>query len=68
MDLNLTIIEQIKIWQNRKGATTEELAAVIGVSSQNYSRRQRLNSFSSEELEKIAEYLGCVVILSQKDL
>ena len=61
MPYKLSIIEQLELWQKRKGASTEDMAKVIGVTPQNYLRRKRLNSFTSAELEKIAEFLGFVI-------
>ena len=58
MPYKLTIVEQIDLWQKRKGVPTEEMASILGVTPQNYLRRKRQNSFSSSELEKIADYLG----------
>lgn len=57
MPYNLSIVEQIELWQKRKGKSTEDMASLLGVSPQNYLRRKRLNSFSSAEIEKIAKYL-----------
>lgn len=65
MKMQLNIPEQLIILQRRNDKTTEELAAVIGVTSQNYNRRLRLNSFTSQELEKLAEYLKCTVEITE---
>lgn len=61
MPYNLTIVEQIDLWQKRKGVPTEKLASLLGVTPQNYLRRKRQNSFTSSELEKIAEFLGFTI-------
>ena len=64
MQVKLTIPEQIMILQKRKGMTSEDMAAILGVTAQNYLRRLRLNSFSSAELEKIAEVFECNIQFS----
>lgn len=61
MDVKLTIPEQIIILQKRRGISREEMASALGISLQGYSRRLRGNSFSSAELEKIADILGCTI-------
>ena len=66
MTIDLTIVEQIKILQKRNNITSEKMAEVIGVTSQNYLRRLRLNSFTSEEIEKIAVFFNCSVELLPK--
>ena len=65
MDVKLTIPEQIIILQKRRGLSREEMASALGVSLQGYSRRLRGNSFSSDELEKIAEILNCTIEFRQ---
>ena len=66
MPYNLSIVEQIDLWQKRQGKTTDEMASLLGVSPQNYLRRKRLNSFSSAELEKIADFLGFTIEFQKK--
>lgn len=66
MAINLTIVEQIKILQDRNNVSTKTMAEIIGVTPQNYSRRIRLNSFSSEELEKIADFFQYSIELIPK--
>ena len=66
MPYKLSIVEQIEIWQKRKGKTTEDMASLLGISPQNYLRRKRLNSFSSAEIEKIAEDLGFAIEFNAK--
>ena len=65
MSYNLSIVEQIEYWQNKNGVTTEALAALLNVSYQSFMRRKRLNSFTSAELEKIAEYFNLTIDFSK---
>lgn len=58
MAYKLSIVEQIEILQKRKSVSNDELAKLLHVTPQNILRRKRLNSFSSSELELIAEHLG----------
>ena len=43
----------------RHGVTQKELAAVCGVTPQNFNKRVARGTFSFEELEKIANLCGC---------
>ena len=65
MDVKLTISEQIIILQKRRGLSREDMAAALGISLQGYSRRLRGNSFSSAELERVAEVLECTIEFRQ---
>ena len=58
MSTKLSIVEQIDVWQKRKKVSNQEMAVLLGITSQNYIRRKRLNSFTSAELEIIADHLG----------
>ena len=66
MSTKLTIVEQLDIWQKRMKVSNNEMASILGVTSQNYLRRKRLNSFTSAELELIVDRLGLVIEFAPK--
>ena len=41
------------------GITVTELGARMGMSQQNISKRLKTGKFAQEELEKMAEIMGC---------
>lgn len=51
--------KKIKMALVYKGVSLSNLARTIGCSPQSLSQRLKTGKFSSEELEKIAQALGC---------
>ncbi len=54
----ITISEQIKILCVRQNISLAELARRLGKSPQSFSSKMKRESFTIEELEKIAEVTG----------
>ena len=54
----MTISEQIKVLCVRSDISVAELARRIGTSPQNLSGKMKRESFTVEDLEKIADVLG----------
>ncbi len=55
----MTISEQIKILCVRNNISVSELARRYGTTPQNFSSKMKRESFSIEELERIASALNC---------
>ena len=55
----MTISEQIKILCVRSNISVSELARRYGTTPQNFSSKMKRESFSIEELERIATALNC---------
>lgn len=55
----LTVSEQLRLIFFRTGIKVGDTAKAIGMSPQSFSAKLRRNSFSYDELEKIAEFTGC---------
>ena len=55
----MTISEQIKVLCIRKNISVSELARRYGTTPQNFRSKMKRESFSIEELERIAASLGC---------
>jgi DNA-binding Xre family transcriptional regulator len=53
----MAISEKIKILMVKKGARQKELAEALGISPENLNNKLRRESFTQEELEKIADAL-----------
>ena len=53
----MTIKKMFQAIKNDKGVTQLEMANVLGISKQNFSNKVQRNTFSPEELAKIAELL-----------
>lgn len=49
---------KIKMAMTFKGITQAQLSQMIGTSPQNFNKKLKRETFSPEELEKIAEALG----------
>ena len=56
----MTISEQIKVVCVRCGISEAELARRLGKSPQSFNAKMKRESFTIEELEKIADALGIV--------
>lgn len=61
--------EQIRILLVKCGKVTQvELASRLGISRQSLSKKMRNNSFTVNDLERIAEAVGCSLVIEfQKD-
>ena len=55
----MTLSEQIKILCIRRNISLAELARRLGKSPQSFNSKMKRESFTSNELEKIAEATGC---------
>jgi len=55
----MTIKQKIKVCCEMSGITLTDLARKMGMSQQNMSNRLKIGKFKQEELEKMAEILGC---------
>ncbi len=55
----ITIKQKIESACAMAGITVTELGARMGMSQQNISKRLKTGKFAQEELEKMAEIMGC---------
>lgn len=55
----MTISEQIRVLCVRSNISVSELARRYGTTPQNFSSKMKRESFSIEELERIAKALDC---------
>lgn len=55
----MTIKQKIENACNVSGITITELAKRIGTSQPNLSKRLKVGKFSDQELQKIAQAIGC---------
>lgn len=62
MIIIITIDEQVRTAMLHAGINITELAARFGTSQPNMSKRLKIGKFKKEELERIAEILGCEYI------
>lgn len=53
--MHLTMSEKIRLLLKRKKMTIAELAAIIGISSQNLSNKLYRDNFTEKDLQKIAK-------------
>lgn len=58
----MTIRQKVKIACDESGITLTELAEKLGMSQQSMSNRLKTGKFTQEELEQIAQVLGCKYI------
>lgn len=56
---HLTIEQKIKASCELAGISVTELAARLGTSQQNLSKRMKVGKFTQDELEEIARKIGC---------
>lgn len=59
--------EKIRLLLKRKGMTVTGLAESLETTRQNLTNKLNRNNFSENELKKIAEALGCSLILEFED-
>lgn len=56
--------EQIRVLLVKCGKVTQvELASRLGISRQSLSKKMKNNSFTVSDLEKIAEAVGCSLVI-----
>ena len=58
----ITLQQKVKVACAMAGISLTELAARMGTSQPNLSKRLRVGRFTKEELEEMATYLGCEYI------
>ena len=63
----LALKETIKAVSKAKKVTQLEMAEILGISKQNFSNKVQRNTFSQDELAKIAEGIGMELVLIDKN-
>ena len=63
----LALKETFKAISGNKKVTQLEMAAALGISKQNFSNKVQRNTFSSDELVKIADMLGMELAFIDKN-
>lgn len=63
----LALKETFKILSKSKKVTQLEMAEVLGISKQNFSNKVQRNTFSPDELAKIADKLNMELAFIDKD-
>lgn len=63
----MAVSEKIKALLQIKGKKKNELAEYLGMNSQSLSNKFSRDSFSAEDLIKIADFLGCSLIFEIDD-
>ena len=63
----LALKETFKAISKEKKITQLEMAQVLGISKQNFSNKVQRNTFSPDELVKIADMLGMELAFVDKD-
>lgn len=56
------MMQKIKTAAAYKNMTQAEIAKAIGMSPQNFSKKMMRESFTDDELRKIADALGCAFV------
>ncbi len=56
---NITIQQKVKAACDVAGISLTELGTQMGMSQQNFSKRLKVGKFTQEELENMANILGC---------
>ena len=64
----LALKETFKAISGNKKVTQLEMAAALGISKQNFSNKVQRNSFSPDELVKIADMLGMELAFIDKNI
>jgi len=60
--IKITIQQRVKAACDIAGISQTELGQKMGMSQQNFSKRLKVGKFTQEELEIMANYLGCKYI------
>ena len=63
----LALKETFKAISGNKKVTQLEMAAALGISKQNFSNKVQRNTFSPDELVKIADMLGMELAIIDKN-
>lgn len=63
----LALKETFKLVSKYKKTTQLEMAQTLGISKQNFSNKVQRNTFSPDELVKIADMLGMEIAFIDKD-
>lgn len=63
----LALKETFKILSKNKKVTQLEMAEILGISKQNFSNKVQRNTFSPDELAKIADRLGMELAFIDKN-
>ena len=66
-DIMLALKETFKDIRNSKKVTQLEMADALGISKQNFSNKVQRNTFSPDELVKIADLLDMEIAFIDKD-
>lgn len=66
--MELATNEKIRILCNRKGITITELAERAGWKQNNLSGKLARNNFCEKDLKKIADALGCKLVIDFEDI
>ena len=64
----LALKETFKAISGNKKVTQLEMAAALGISKQNFSNKVQRNTFSPDELVKIADMLGMELAFIDKNI
>lgn len=67
MNMELTIAEKINVILNRKHITKKELADRLETSPQNLNKKLKRDNLSSSDIQKIADAIGCRVVIDFED-
>lgn len=62
----LALKETFKVISKSKKVTQLEMAEILGISKQNFSNKVQRNTFSPDELAKIADKLGMELVFIDK--
>ena len=63
----LALKQTIKDIKKKKKITQLEMAEVLGISKQNFSNKVQRNTFSPDELAKLADSLGMELVFIDKN-
>ena len=66
-EIMLALKETFKAISGNKKVTQLEMAAALGISKQNFSNKVQRNTFSPDELVKIADMLGMELAFIDKN-
>ena len=62
----LSFAEQIRTILHRKNMSVDELSNILGISRQNFWQQMKRDNFREKDMQKIAEAIGCDVIIEVK--
>ena len=61
ISMGITVAEKLRIIMNRRGVNMTKLAELSGQSRQNLSNKFARGNFTEDDIEKLADALGCEV-------